>query len=210
MYFYQGDIHFFKSPKIIGLCSNANEGKTNLIYYLLDELSKGYTFSVFTYGLRVNYPNTKQIHSVEELEQIKDSIIFLDEVFSLFDLENRKSKYQIENTLRLIFHKNNVLLLCGLGENFKKFLSAKLHAIIFKKTTFRDLINGSGVKEIALSYHGNERGSSVLDIAINEALVFDGLHYHLIQIPYMKQYDSKLKNVPIIVQKKNLLNNVQK
>ncbi len=206
----------FNKPKIIGLVGNSNEGKTNLIFYILSELSKKYNFSLSTYGLRIKYPNTKIIHSIEELEQIKNNIIILDEIFSLFDLDNRKIKNQIENTIRLIFHNNNILLLCGVGENFKKFLAAKLHAVIFKKITFRDLINGSAVKYIAMDYKGMEAGSKVLNLEINEALIYDGEHYYKLDIPYLKQFDTKkenkpilIKNVPKIVRKNNVKNNVE-
>ncbi len=191
----------FNQPQIIGLIANQHTGKSNLIYYFLDTLKAKYKFKVFVYGLRCDVPGTQQIHTVTELEQITNSIVFVDELFSLFDLDNRKVKQQIENTIRLIFHNNNVLFLCGLAENFKKFLSAKLHILIFKKTTISDLINGSRVKNIIMNYKGVERGHTVLNIPIDRALIFDGDHYHNIKIPYMKDYDSKAGNVPILVLK---------
>lgn len=191
----------FSSPRVIGCVANTNEGKSNLIYYFLDTLKKSYKFKVYTYGLRCEFPNTIQFHSLTELEQLKDSIIFVDELFSLFDLDNRKAKRDIENTIRLIYHNNNVLFLCGLGENFKKFLSAKLSAVIFKKVTLADLINGSAVKNIIMNYKGTERGSAILDLGIDKAIVFDGLHYHKLDIPYLRKYDTKKHNVPILVLK---------
>ncbi len=191
----------FTKPSIIGLIADQHTGKSNLIYYMLDDLKAKYKFKVFVYGLRCTVTNTQAIHSVAELEQIENSIIIIDEMFSLFDLDNRKVKAMIERTIRLIFHNNNVLLLCGLADNFKKFLSAKLNIVIFKQTTISNLINGSRVKNILMSYNGNERGDTILKLLIDEALIYDGSHYHKINIPYMKQYDSKLKNVPIIVRK---------
>ena len=50
-----------------------------------------------------------------------------------------------------------------------------------------------------------ETGTSILDLELNEALIYDGSHYYKINIPYLKEYDLKIKNVPIIVPK-----NVQK
>lgn len=191
----------FDKPKVIGLVGDTNTAKSNTIYWILDELSKDFKFKVYVYGLRCEFPNTNRVTSIEEIEQVKDSLIIVDEMFSLFDLDNRKVKAQIENTIRLIFHNNNILLVCGLGENFKKFLSAKLTAVIFKKVTIADLINGSTVKNIVMRYKGEERGSSILNLDLGEALIFDGLHYHTVQIPYMKQYDTKAKNCAILVRK---------
>lgn len=204
--------HLFDKPKVIGMVANADEGKSNTLYYILDELNKDYKFSVWVYGLKCSVPGTRKFNSIAELEQIKDSLIIIDEMFSLFDLDNRKIKKQIEDTIRLIFHNNNILLLCGLGENFKKFISAKIHVLICKKITFSDLINGSSVKNRVMAYQGKEKGSTVLNMRIDECLVYDGEHYHTIKIPYLKQYDTKLNNKPIFVSKikKNVSENVQK
>ena len=37
----------------------------------------------------------------------------------------------IENTLRLINHNNNILLLCGLPKNFKKIIAGKIDEFTF-------------------------------------------------------------------------------
>jgi len=198
----------FSKPSIVGLVGNANEAKSNLIYYILDTLKKDFKFKVYVYGLRCNVLNTTIVHSVEEIEQVQNSIIIVDEMENLFDFSDRKVKKQIEKTIRLIFHNNNILFLCGLGENFKKFLSAKLSVVIYKKTTIADLINGSVVKRIVLKYEGAEKGSNILHLNLDEALVFDGLHYEKIKIPYLKQYDTKASNVPILV-RKSVPKNVQ-
>ena len=169
-----------------------------LLYHLLHKLHQENTFNLFTYGLRLEIAGATQIYSVEELEQITNSIIVIDELSSLFDLDNRKCKKLIENTLRLLNHNNNIIVLAGTPENFKKFISGKIDAMFFKKTTKADLINGSRVKNIVESYRGNENGSAILNLAIDEALFFDGNHYTKVTVPYYKQYDSKKENVQIV------------
>jgi hypothetical protein len=113
-------------------------------------------------------------------------------------MEDRKVKKAVEKFLRLINHNNNVLILSGPPENYKKFLAAKLDAIIYKKTTIADCINGSNVKNKLLAYKGNEMGSVVLNIPINEALVYDGKHYKTITVDYLEQYDTKRNNEKIL------------
>jgi len=190
----------FNEPKIIGVCSDVNEGKSMTLYYLIKFLKDNFNFKLFSYGLRSSVGEQK-IYSIEELEKIRDSVVVLDEFFTLLDLEDRKKRRDIESTLRLIHHNNNILILAGVPENFKKFISAKLSVVFLKRITLGDFINGSRIKNICVNYSGIEMGSSVLDIKINECLVFDGKHYSKIQIPYLKEYDTKLENVGICVPK---------
>lgn len=184
-------------PIVISVIGDANTGKSNLLYWLLHSL-KGYEFKAYQYGLRLNVEGVKSVYSVSELENVKNSLVIVDEMPSLFDLDNRKEKAKIEKMLRLIYHNNNILILCGLPENFKKFISGRLHVEVYKAITIADLINGSSVKHHITQYKGNELGSSVLALDKDEALVYDGTHYEKIHIPYMEQYDTKKGNKPIL------------
>jgi len=194
-------IQQFLSPKIIGVVSNVNEGKSNLVYFLIEKLKQEYNFKLFVYGLRKKIEGSTELFSIEELEQIKNSVIFLDEFYTLMDLEDRTKKKQIENTLRLIHHNNNILVLIGTCDNFKKFISAKLNSIFYKKITYADLINGSSVKRIVLNYKGLEGGSTILNLAKDEVLLYDGVSYKKYNVPYLPEYDTKKDNVKILLKK---------
>src|SRR5574338_1070614 len=141
------------NPKLIGIVADANQGKSNLLYFMINSLRAKYHFNLYSYGLRVDLGERK-IYSVEELEVIHNSIIIIDEFASMFDVDDRKEKKQIEQTLRLIFHNNNVVILCGLPENYKKFIASKLNVIIYKRCALKDFINGSRVKQVAYNYRG--------------------------------------------------------
>jgi len=193
-------VKLFDKPKVISVCADVNAGKSMLLYNIIDDL-KEYKYTLYTYGLRMEVPEATQVYSVAELESIKDSLIFIDELSSLFDLDNRKVKKQIENTLRLINHNNNILVLCGVPENFKKFISGKIDVLMYKKTTIADLINGCRVKNILMAYKGIERGTEILNLAIDRVLVFDGKHYQTFNVKYLEQYDTKRDNESIIKSK---------
>lgn len=192
-------------PQVVAIIGDINTGKSNLLYSILEETAKKHKFNLFYYGLRLDFNKvtSQRVYSVREIESIKDSVIIIDELSSLFDLDNRKSKRIIENTLRLINHNNNILLLCGTPENFKKFLSAKLDKVIFKYTTIADCINGSVVKHILTSYKGYELGSEILNLSVGECLLYDGVHYKVLSVPYLKQYDSKKDNKQILTKRGN-------
>lgn len=194
-------IKYFDKPKVMAVIADVNEGKSNLIYHLAEELMSQYNFNLVTFGLKYVIPNSKVINSLQQLEGIRDSLIFLDEFHTLIDLDDRNKKQQVERTFRLIHHNNNILLLAGVPENFKKFISGKLSVIFYKKVTIGDFINGSGVKNILTSYEGDGVGSKTLNMGKDEVLVFDG-DYKTFKIPYLAHYDSKKSNKPIFVTKK--------
>ena len=191
----------FEKPCIIAVVGDVNEAKSNLLYHLIEELRKEGKFKLYTYGLRKKISYSTTIYSIEELEKIRNSVVIIDEVMSLWDLTNRMAKRQIENTLRLIHHNNNVLVVCGVPENFRKFIASKLDYIFFKRVTISDFVNGSRIKRILTNYKGSELGSSVLNLMKNEAILFDGLHYSKLEVPYYLKYDSKKDNPQIIVNK---------
>ncbi|MHA1690010.1 MAG: hypothetical protein ACTSU7_00100 [Candidatus Heimdallarchaeaceae archaeon] len=202
-------LDLFTKPSLIALIGDTHTGKSNMIYHTINALQHSHKFQLFVYGLRCHVKDAKEIHSIDELELIKDSVIIVDEFFSLFDLEDRKNKTKVERTLRMLFHNNNILILAGLPENFKKFISAKVHKVIYKKVTFEDFINGSSLKRNVLKYQGAERGSSILNLMQNECLVYDGKHYEKYHVPYIEDKDSKKDNVDILVPK-SVPKNVEK
>ncbi len=184
-------------PKIIAVIAETNQGKSNLLYDIITSLGAyDPTAHVYTYGLRCDLGETK-INSLGELEGIRNGVVIIDEFQTLFDIDDRKNKKAIENSLRLINHNNNILIICGLPDNFKKFLSNKVDIFIFKKCRIGSFINGSYAKMICLQYRGSELGSTILNIKVDEALLFDG-NYTKIKIPYMEKYDTKKDNTKIV------------
>ena len=207
----------FDKPKVIVISADVNSGKSMLIYDLIDKLLPlGATIK--TFGLRVEIPKTTTFNSVQELEEIRNSIVFVDEFYNLFNLDDRRQAVLIERTLRLICHNNNILVLAGTGDNFKKFISNKADVLFYKKNTIGNFINGSSIKYKCMDYKGYELGTTILNIPIGQVLIFDG-KYTLVEAPYNKKYDTKLKNEPLlkkvhqnvhkIVGKNNVKNNVQ-
>ena len=202
-------INYFKKPLIMGISSDVNTGKSNLIYHIIEQLRKKYNFNLVTFALKYKIPGTKEINSLAQLEEMTNSIIFIDEFYTLFDLDNRKKKRQIERTLRLIHHNNNILVLCGTPDNFKKFISDKISVFFYKKSKLSGYINGSCAKNNLTSYEGVGMGSSTLSLNNGKVLIFDG-DYKIFSVPYLQKYDSKLKNVDILVPKKMCEKNVRK
>ena len=193
-------INYFNKPSIIAICSDVHEGKSNLIYYLVKELKLNYNFNLVTFALKSKIEGTSEINSLEQLEAVRDSIIMLDEFYTLFDLDDRKKKRQIERTLRLINHNNNILVLSGTPDNYKKYISDKISIFFYKKSKLSGYINGSVAKSNLISYEGYGMGSSMLNLDKGQVLAFDG-NYKIFDVPYLREFDTKLNNVDILVPK---------
>jgi hypothetical protein len=191
----------FGTPKIIGVIADVNAGKSNLLHWLVRQASERYDCDIYQYGMKGDTPATA-IHSLSELEAISGSIVIIDEFHTLFDLEDRKNRKSIEQTLRLLHHSNNVILLAGLPDNYKKFISGRLDMIAYMRCGIADFINGSRAKAVALAYRGSELGSAVLSVPKGSCLLWDGLRYRLHAVPYVEDCDSKRGNAPILREKR--------
>ena len=196
-------ITILNKPTIISIVGDTNTGKTNTIHSIINEINKEYQTNTHSFKAGIGEP----IHSLEELEQIQNSIIIIDEFIELFDLDDRKKVKQIENTLSLTHHNNNIIILIGLPENFKKFISSKCEYIIYKKSTLKDFINGSRHKSALNSYIGHEKGSTILNLQPQESLIYKGLKWLKIETKYIKKEDTKKNNENIL--KPKCANNVQ-
>jgi hypothetical protein len=169
-------------------------------YFLIEYLRENYDFSLYTHGLKCDVGGIA-VKSAKECEEVTRSILNLDEFFNLIDLEDRKKRKDIEKTIRLIHHNNNVLILAGTPDNFKKFISSKLDVMIFGSCSVSDFINGSKIKKVCTDYCGDELGSEMLNIPIGKMLIYDGHHYNMIEFPYLEKYDTKKANLPILNKK---------
>jgi len=195
----------FTDPSIraIGLISDPNQGKSNTIYHCIKALQAKYDAKMYAYGLRVMFDGVQRINSIEELERITNSVIFLDEFPSLFSLNNRRQVEKFEESMRKIYHSNNIVIICGLPHNFTKFLSGLLNAIIFKQSTLVDFIQRSPAERIIASFSpaigsNIQKGSRMLTMPKDVALVYDGEHYWDVDVPYVEEGDAKRFNAPIL------------
>jgi hypothetical protein len=200
----------FKEPGIrsVGIIADINQGKSNVIYAALTAIQKHCKNpSIYTYGLVNSLEGVQSINSVEELEKIHDSVVFIDEFPNLFSLSNKRQVEMFEKSMRLVFQRevNNVVVICGLAHNFNKFLGGLLQIMIFKQLNLVDLIQRSPTERVIASYSNTlgsriQKGSRVLAMPKDTALIYDTQtgHYYETIIPYVPEMDSKLGAKPIL------------
>lgn len=187
-------------PKIIGIVANQNEGKTNTLHYIVDIVKD--KAKLYSFGFNSNH--TIAFNSVEEMENIQNSIIMIDEFEQLFNLQDRhKDTIKIlERIFRTVTHprNNNIIILSGLGNNYNKFISSRLDSIIFKKLSYDMIVNGSKVKKAINMYRdvGYIKGSTQLNLGKDELLIYDNYKYSVENVKYMSITDTKKDNKDIV------------
>ena len=185
------------------LLSRSNEGKTMTILNLIEDYRKLFSGNIMVFGVDPAITSKFKVgtfSSLLELERIKNSIVFIDEVGTIFDLEERKYRKQIESTLRLVNHNGNKLFMSGVCHDFKRFLCAHAKCFMFKGLNISDLINGSLAKEILLQYKGNGVGVYSFELPKDKVLCYDG-EYFTENVKYIKDCDLKTENVNLFVKK---------
>lgn len=190
------------------LVADRNEGKSHFLYSVISQLNDlyGQNISKVVYGLDDEISlnmGCKVLYTPRELERVTNSIIIIDEMNSLFDLDNRNNNRMVEEFFRRLAHKNNKVLLCGLPRDFKKFVCSSAKGYLFKRVSFDDMINGSMLKKIAKEYAGVERGNFDLDIDKDKVLHYDGSKWLKYQVHYNKEFDTKKANKNLFEVDKN-------
>jgi hypothetical protein len=186
------------------LMARSNEGKSMFLCSLIKEYKCKYEGNVFAFGLKeelVQKLNIIAFSSLLELEEIKNSIIVIDEVGLLFDLTDRKKRKQVENILRIVWHNGNRILMSGVPDDFKKFLCSKAKCFIFKSLNIPEMINGSLAKIILMQYSNEGKGVFTFQVDKDKALVYDG-NFYVERCRYNKEFDTKRGNKDLFGTKK--------
>lgn len=178
------------------LMARSNEGKTMALCQIIDEYKKNYSGDIWTFGLKeelVEKLGVESFSSLPELETIKESIIIIDELLTLFDFSDKHNRKAVENVMRMVNHNGNKILLCGLPSDFNKYVSAKAKCFLFKGLNITDLINGAKTKQVVKDYKGVWKGEHKLNVPIDKMLCFDGFYWEE-TVHYNIQYDTKVDN----------------
>jgi hypothetical protein len=185
---------------ITGVLGDTSTAKSSLLCTLIEEFRKESDAPVWTYGLKEELTDrleTNRFYSLDIMAKIKNSLIVVEEVGKIFDLENRKFKPVVEEVLRTIDHNNNKLVICGLPYDFKKFISARVKAFIYSYTTLSELINGSPAKEYLQIAQLPEKNYFYLDLPKGTFLYKSRDYEKKFVVPYNEKYDTKKINIDL-------------
>ena len=200
-----GDLLRDKSIRVIGVVADKNQGKSNLLYnIILNIRQKAPETQVVGFRLLAKIPGVLYLNTLTELARIRDSVIIIDELKTIVDTDNRRETNIFLEILQTLYHSNNTVIVSGLAHNFNGKLSGELEVIIFKQTTLISIIKRSNLDYILRSLRHEGQASKneyVLSMPVNGALVYHPnmkKNWHYIEIPYIKDTDTKKDNDPVI------------
>lgn len=194
-----------KSLRVIGVVGDKNQGKSGLLYNMIRILQKlAPNTQIVSFRLIMKIDGVLSLNTLLELSKIRNSFIIIDELKTIVDTDNRKETQTFLEILQTLYHANNTIIVCGLAHNFNGKISGELEAIIFKQTTLISIIKRSNLDYILrpLRHEGQaSKNEYVLTMPINGALIYHPhmqKSWHYIEIPYLKDCDTKKDNEPII------------
>lgn len=185
--------HFFKNHSLTGIVGGISSGKSNLLFNMINEtIRKGFKPVCYFYHNEYKelYKNKLTlIEELEDLEVLRNSIIFIDEFIELLQL-NKRNAGHTEVLIRIfaqLTQNNNKIVLCGVPKYYNGFISALVDNWILCKLKFSELVGGSPLKKYIGGLSGDKVGGVSINLLAGEFL-YKGILY---KSKYLKAYDKK-------------------
>lgn len=195
----------FGNNKIIGLAGSKNSGKTNNLMEALKQFRQHNKKTlIYVYGLDKHtlewvkkLGNVFEISSLEQLSDKSNSLFVLDE-FQRLKLNSRRHKEVLDDFIDFIYHKNNWVIFTSPNlREFNSIIGSKIEGWCLKSLKISSLINGSQLKEVALSYCGRFKSLGRIILGKNEMLVINEEYEKVLKFDYIESIDRKRESVDI-------------
>jgi len=153
----------------VGVLGDRNTAKTNLMFYLAKTYKGKKQVVFYAYPKQIPY---KQIHSLNELEMLTDSVIFMDEMQKHIKFYDRATSNDFLEILSTIAHNNNTLVFATpMSQYITKALDCFMTGFIYTRINDLDqLKNGSKAKRLLKEFSTERRGTRTLRLANGEYL----------------------------------------
>lgn len=190
--------------RVLGVVADPNEGKSNVVKHLISIFQeRAKETRIVTYALPW-MPGVHSIHRVDDLERVQNSFVIIDEFADMIDMNNARQRKRLFDTIRVINHPraNNIVILMGMARDFNGKLAGMIQAYIIKSLTIADAVQRSTLHNFVNTYSGGFRvrkGANVIDMPKDIALIHVvGGNTDEVEVPYVKEYDTKLQNKPVV------------
>lgn len=189
------------SGRIGGVVGSKHSGKTTALLQLIEETKQYKTNIVCFFHHREYKEKIKGVEflsTLNELETVQDSFIFIDEFHELLMLNDRHSIDIVKKFFTQIEHNNNYLIMCGTPEHFNKLVCGAIgNNWLLKSLNYDEIVNGSGLKKFVQRLAGDFVGGTRLNVRIDEIL-YSGMFY---PVNYNKSLDKKSTRKDLFIKK---------
>ena len=193
----------FGNKRILGLAGNKNSGKTNNLFYLIQEFRKtntttpiyGYGFPVGSYEL-LNKLRVQPLSDIEEMSEKENCIIIVDE-FQKLKLNDRRYKDELAMFKNFVYHNNVYTILSSPDpREFNSVIGGIIEKWLLKNLKETDCINGSQLKNAVISYQGVYKVGHRIKLP-PQTLLVNGRDADAINCTYVEGADTKKDNINI-------------
>lgn len=167
----------------IGIIGDRHTGKTNLLFNVANNYKGKRKIFLYGYPKEILNPKTKknfmQIHSLNELELLTNSIVLIDELHKQdgFKFYDTRTNTDIMDVLSTIAHANNTIIFTTqLTQFLTKTFDGFINGFLYTKLSDLDqLKNGSKAKRLLKEFSCHRRGTRTLRLEPGEYLqIVDG------------------------------------
>lgn len=194
--------NIFSKNRVIGIIGDTNTAKSSLALTQLINLKKEKpNLNIYVYGVSpyLNKVLTEQglniVFNAEDLLNLKNSVLFIDEVNQLFSSRTRdKQLTRMQRFFNRIYHLNNYVILTTAESGwYNKFTNSIISAWLIKSVSFDNLVNGTRIKETVKNL--SRFSETCLELSINQFFaVYDNMT-KLLNFDYVSELDFK-KTLP--------------
>src|SRR3990167_8325229 len=188
----------FKDCRIAALVGNKNCGKTNNLFFLLQELRKeNKDLRIYAYGIPSELKPLLielDILEISSLQQMikKRGCLFIIEEMQRLKLNDRRYKDALGEFVDFIYHNNNYCLLSSPSiREFNSIIGGIVEKWLLKSIDLDDCINGSQLKKVVEDYKGNFKSLGSIDLPQSDILLINNDKEVLIRCEYVEAADTK-------------------
>jgi hypothetical protein len=165
--------------RTIGLLGDRNQGKTNYMFYLADSYKGDRQIVFYAYPNKqlLKHKKYKSIHTLNELELLTNSIVFMDELQKHIKFYQKRTSDDFLELLSVIAHNNNTLVFSTpMSQFITKALDVFIDGFIyFRISDMATLKNGSKGKRLLQEFSCDRISKRTLRLSIGEVLqIVDG------------------------------------
>ena len=188
----------FKDCRIAGLAGNKNTGKTNNLFFLLQELRKeNKDLMIYAYGIPEALKplllelDVLEISSLKQMVGKKGSLFIIEEMQRL-KLNDRRYKDALGEFVDFIYHNNNYCLLSSPAiREFNSVIGGIIEKWLLKSINLDDCINGSQLKKAVEEYKGKFKSLGDITLKREDILLINNEKEIILTCGYVEAADLK-------------------